>query len=83
MMMMMMMTPVKTGPGFHPSSCTMGNRASSRKQSVRGLAPTNPFPIDCQGRSKCKAIHPRPLYARMEYYGDTKSVFQITVFKVV
>jgi len=64
-------TPVKTDPEFHPSSCTMGNRVYSRRQSVRDLALINHFPIECQGQTMCKAIHPRPLYARTEYYRDT------------
>jgi hypothetical protein len=65
-------TPVKIGTGFHPSSCTTGNRASSRRQSARDLALTNPVPTECQGQSMCTATHPRTLYARMEYYGDTQ-----------
>lgn len=65
-------TLVKTGPGVHLSSCAMGNRAFSRRQSVLDLALTNPPPVQCQGQSMCKAIHPRPLCACMEYYADIK-----------
>ena len=35
-------TPVQTGPGAHPASCTMGSRSFSRVKSGRGVTLTPP-----------------------------------------
>lgn len=74
-------TPVKTGPGVHPSSCAMGNRASSRRQSVRDFALTNS--LSSAKAKACVKLYIHALSMRAWNVTGIQSVFKITVFKVV
>jgi hypothetical protein len=72
-------TPVKTGPGVHPSSCAMGNRASSRRQSVRDLALT--LSLSSAKARACVKLYIHALSMRAWNITGIQSVFKITVFK--
>ena len=55
-------TPVQTGPGTHPASCTMGTGSFPGVKSGRGVT-LNPHPLLMPWSWKGRAIHLRSLWA--------------------
>ena len=55
-------TPVQTGPGVHPASCTMGTGSFPGVKSIRGVILT-PHPLLVLWSRKGRAIPLPPLWA--------------------